>query len=40
MQITDLVVAVSALFVNAAVLTLDSDFRRVPGLCVLDKLEE
>ena len=40
MQITDLVIAVSALAVDAAVLTLDSDFRSVPGLRVLEKLED
>jgi predicted nucleic acid-binding protein len=40
MQITDLVIAVSALSVDAVVLTLDSDFRQVPDLQVLDKLEE
>jgi predicted nucleic acid-binding protein len=32
MQVTDLIIAASALEADAAVLTLDSDFRRVPGL--------
>lgn len=40
MQATDLLIAASALAADAALLTLDSDFRRVPGLRVLDKLEE
>ena len=40
MQLTDLVIAVSALSVDAAVLTLDADFRQVPELRVLDKLED
>jgi predicted nucleic acid-binding protein len=40
MQITDLVIAASALAADAAVLTLDSDFARVPGLKVIDRLEE
>lgn len=40
MQLTDLVIAVSALSVDAAVLTLDADFRQVPGLRVLDNLDE
>jgi predicted nucleic acid-binding protein len=35
MQITDLLIAVSALEADAAVLTLDSDFQRVPGLQTL-----
>jgi predicted nucleic acid-binding protein len=35
MQVTDLIVAACALEVDAAVLTLDSDFARVPGLRVL-----
>ena len=38
MQLTDLVIAACALESNAAVLTLDGDFRRVPGLRVLDHL--
>lgn len=40
MQLTDLVIAVSALSADAAVLTLDSDFRQVPNLQVIDKLDE
>jgi predicted nucleic acid-binding protein len=40
MQLTDLVIAASALSADATVLTLDSDFRQVPELQVLDKLEE
>jgi predicted nucleic acid-binding protein len=40
MQLADLVIAVSALAADAAVLTLDSDFRQVPNLCVIDKLDE
>ena len=40
MQATDLLIAASALAADAALLTLDLDFRRVPGLTVLDKLEE
>lgn len=40
MQISDLVIAVSALSADAAVLTLDSDFRQIPELQVIDKLEE
>ncbi len=40
MQLTDLVIAASALSVDAAVLTLDSDFLQVPDLRVIDKLEE
>jgi predicted nucleic acid-binding protein len=36
MQVTDLIIAASALEAEAAVLTFDSDFRRVPGLSVLD----
>jgi predicted nucleic acid-binding protein len=35
MQVTDLIIAASALEANAAVLTLDSDFKRVPGLRVV-----
>ncbi len=38
MQLTDLVIAACALESNAAVLTLDGDFRRVPGLRVLEHL--
>ncbi len=38
MQITDLLIAVSAVESDAAVLTLDSDFQRVPGLRVLSTL--
>jgi predicted nucleic acid-binding protein len=38
MQVTDLLIAVSALEADAAVLTLDSDFSRVPGLHVLQRL--
>ena len=37
-QITDLIIAASALEIGAAVLTTDSDFRRFPGLEVLDDL--
>ncbi len=40
MQLTDLVIAVSALAADAAVLTSDSDFRHVPGLQVVDMLDE
>ena len=40
MQAADLLIAASALAADAALLTLDLDFRRVPGLTVLDKLEE
>jgi predicted nucleic acid-binding protein len=40
MQITDLVIAVSAMVADASVLTLDSDFNQVPGLHVIDTLEE
>jgi hypothetical protein len=36
MQVTDLVIAVAAIESDAAVLTFDSDFRRVPRLRVLD----
>jgi predicted nucleic acid-binding protein len=39
MQVTDLVIAVSALQADAAVLTFDSDFQRVPGLRVIDRLD-
>ena len=38
MQVTDLLIAACALEADAAVLTLDSDFRRVPGLAVVPKL--
>ena len=38
MQLTDLVIAACALESNAAVLTADADFRRVPGLRVLSRL--
>lgn len=38
MQLTDLVIAACALESDAAVLTLDSDFRRVPGLRVIARL--
>ena len=38
MQITDLIIAASALEVDAVVLTLDSDFARVPGLRVIARL--
>lgn len=38
MQLTDLVIAACALESDAAVLTFDSDFRRVPGLRVLSRL--
>ena len=38
MQITDLIVAACALEVDAVVLTLDSDFERVPGLRVISRL--
>jgi predicted nucleic acid-binding protein len=39
MQVTDMVIAVSALTVDAAVLTLDSDFDDVPGLRVIHSLD-
>lgn len=39
MQVTDMIIAVSALSVDAAVLTLDSDFNNVPGLRVISDLE-
>jgi predicted nucleic acid-binding protein len=39
MQITDLIIAASALEADAVVITLDSDFRRVPGLQIAPKLE-
>lgn len=38
MQVTDLVIAVSALEADAAVLAFDSDFPRVPGLRVISEL--
>jgi predicted nucleic acid-binding protein len=38
MQVTDLLIAVSALEANAAVLTLDSDFQLVPDLTVITEL--
>lgn len=38
MQVTDMVIAISALSVDAAVLTLDSDFDNVPGLRVIHEL--
>ena len=38
MQVTDLMIAVCALENDAAVLTLDSDFARVPGLRVISRL--
>ena len=38
MQVTDLMIAVCALEYDAAVLTLDSDFARVPGLRVISRL--
>ncbi len=40
MQLTDLVIAVSALSADAAVLTFDSDFLQVPNLRVIDKLDD
>ena len=40
MQLTDLVIAASALSVDAVVLTLDTDFHQVPNLQVIDKLDE
>jgi predicted nucleic acid-binding protein len=39
MQPTDLLIATHALHVDAAVLTHDSDFERVPGLRVIDSLD-
>ena len=39
MQVTDMIIAVSALSVDAAVLTLDSDFNNVPGLRVISDLK-
>lgn len=38
MQVTDLLIAASALSVDAALLTFDADFLRVPGLTVLHHL--
>lgn len=38
MQVTDLIVATCALEADASVVTLDSDFHRVPGLHVVDRL--
>ena len=38
MQVTDLLIAVCALENDAAVLTLDADFGRVPGLRVISRL--
>lgn len=38
MQITDLTIAACALHVDAAVVTLDSDFQRVPNLQVFNEL--
>ncbi len=38
MQVTDMLIAVCALAVDAAVLTLDSDFDHVPGLHVIHEL--
>jgi predicted nucleic acid-binding protein len=38
MQVTDLIIAVCALEAEAVVLTLDSDFARVPGLRALSRL--
>lgn len=38
MQVTDLMIAVCALEYEAAVLTLDGDFVRVPGLRVISRL--
>ncbi len=39
MKIPDITIAVCALEVDAAVLTLDSDFKFVPGLRVIDTLD-
>lgn len=39
MQITDLVIAASAIDVEAQILTLDSDFSRIPGVQVIDRLD-
>jgi predicted nucleic acid-binding protein len=38
MQVTDLTIASCALEIDATVLTLDSDFLRVPGLIVTNDL--
>lgn len=38
MQVTDMIIAVSAISADAAVLTLDSDFDNVPGLRVIHDL--
>ena len=38
MQVTDMIIAVSAINADAAVLTLDIDFDNVPGLRVLHQL--
>jgi predicted nucleic acid-binding protein len=38
MQVTDLMIAVCALEADAFLLTHDSDFRRVPGLHVIEQL--
>ncbi len=38
MQVTDLIIAASAIEAEAAVLTFDSDFSRVPGLQVVQTL--
>lgn len=38
MQVTDLLIAAHALHVDAAVLTFDSDYNRVPGLEVLHRI--
>jgi predicted nucleic acid-binding protein len=38
MQVTDLIIAASALEVDAVLVTLDADFRRVPGLQVVPEL--
>lgn len=39
MQVTDLIIAVSALESDAAVLTFDTDFTRIPGLQVIQRLD-
>jgi predicted nucleic acid-binding protein len=39
MKLPDLVIAVSALEADAVVLTLDTDFRNVPGLRIIDTLD-
>jgi predicted nucleic acid-binding protein len=38
-RVPDLIVAMSAMEADAALLTFDSDFRRVPGLRVIDRLD-